>query len=261
MNQSMLADICKTLRHDIITSSTAAGSGHPTSSLSAVELLATLFFGGYFKYDLKNPDNKLNDRVIFSKGHASPLFYALYKVAGAITEEELLTFRKIDSDLEGHPTPRFRYTEASTGSLGQGLSVGLGIAMGMKLHFDAKTTSILPKTYVLLGDSEVAEGQIWEAAEVASHYKMGNLIAILDVNRLAGLDEFMQQFHLVGIANHVAGPIGMQRLLTVALRIDVGTPLQEQPVEILGIVREADAAAIDDTIAAYRRNHEDHHIA
>lgn len=191
MNQSMLADICKTLRHDIITSSTAAGSGHPTSSLSAVELLATLFFGGYFKYDLKNPDNKLNDRVIFSKGHASPLFYALYKVAGAITEEELLTFRKIDSDLEGHPTPRFRYTEASTGSLGQGLSVGLGIAMGMKLHFDAKTTSILPKTYVLLGDSEVAEGQIWEAAEVASHYKMGNLIAILDVNRLGQRGETM----------------------------------------------------------------------
>ncbi len=222
MNTPQMNEICKVLRYYIIKSSSEAGSGHPTSSLSATELMATLFFGGYFKYNLDNPDDIANDRVIFSKGHASPLFYSLYKVAGAISEKEIMDYRKITSDLEGHPTPRFRYTEASTGSLGQGLSVGLGIALGIKMKFGHKPTSTvnheikdinslgytgknnsksdnhdLPKVYVLLGDSEMAEGQVWEAIEIASHYKVDNLVGIIDVNRLGQRGETMQGWDIL----------------------------------------------------------------
>src|SRR3972149_8293446 len=111
---------------------TEAGSGHPTSSLSATELMAALLFGGRFRYDADQPDHPNNDRLIFSKGHASPLFYALWAVAGKVTEEELLTMRRFGSPLEGHPTPVFRYVEAATGSLGQGLSIGLGMAINAK---------------------------------------------------------------------------------------------------------------------------------
>jgi transketolase len=159
--------------------STEAGSGHPTTSLSATDLMVGLFFGGTFHADLASPGNPCNDRIIFSKGHASPLFYALYAAAGVLTEEELLTYRKMGSPLEGHPTPRFAYAEAATGSLGQGLGIGVGIAM------NAHYVDLLPyNTYVLMGDSEVAEGSIWEAAELASHYELDNLVGILDVNRL-----------------------------------------------------------------------------
>lgn len=191
MKNTLLDSITRRLRHDILTCSTEAGSGHPTSSLSAVELMAALMFDGHFVYDLGNPDNIYNDRIIFSKGHASPLFYSLYHMAGAISYHELMTFRKFDSVLEGHPTPRFRYTEASTGSLGQGLSVGLGMALGIRLHFSKENAQKLPTVYVLLGDSEIAEGQIWEAAELAAHHKADNLVAILDVNRLGQRGETM----------------------------------------------------------------------
>src|SRR3989339_1543546 len=105
LNKELLEKICRLLRYDILTSTTAAGSGHPTSSLSAVELMTVLFFAGHLKYDLNNPKNLASDRVVFSKGHAAPLLYALYHVAGAISYEELLTLRKFDSNLEGHPTP------------------------------------------------------------------------------------------------------------------------------------------------------------
>lgn len=191
MKNTLLDSITRRLRHDILTCSTEAGSGHPTSSLSAVELMAALMFDGHFVYDLGNPDNIYNDRIIFSKGHASPLFYSLYHMGGAISYEELMSFRKFDSNLEGHPTPRFRYTEASTGSLGQGLSVGLGMALGIRLHFSKENAQKLPTVYVLLGDSEIAEGQIWEAAELAVHHKTDNLVAILDVNRLGQRGETM----------------------------------------------------------------------
>src|SRR3990167_8093836 len=181
---SYLPSISKLLRYDILTSTTAAGSGHPTSSLSAVELMSTLFFGDFLKYDIRNPQSFLNDRIIFSKGHASPLVYSLYHAAGVISYDELLTLRKFDSVLEGHPTPRFKYIDVATGSLGQGLSAGLGMAMGIKyqLHIlrhpelgsgsneipkrvrnDVKRTPIV---WVLLGDSEMAEGQVWEAMEL-----------------------------------------------------------------------------------------------
>ncbi|MBT4680707.1 MAG: transketolase, partial [Candidatus Pacebacteria bacterium] len=181
-----LPEIAKLLRYYCLVSTSAAGSGHLTSSLSAVELMTVLYFGGFLKYDLKNPDHPDNDRVIFSKGHAAPLFYSLYAVAGKLTEADLKTLRHIDSPLEGHPSIRFPYTEVATGSLGQGLSVGVGLAINAK-YLDSSTY----KTYVLLGDSEMAEGQVWEAMQLASYYKLNNLVGIIDVNRLGQRGETM----------------------------------------------------------------------
>jgi len=170
-------DISKLLRYYILTSTTKAGSGHVTSSLSAVDLMTVLFFDK-LRFNLKKPSFTNNDRLIFSKGHASPLFYALWAVAGAIKKSELLTLRKFGSRLEGHPTLAFPFTEAGTGSLGQGLSIGLGMALNAKLD------KLSYQTYVLMGDGEMAEGQVWEAMQLASHYKLDNLLAIVDVNRL-----------------------------------------------------------------------------
>ncbi|MEA3323300.1 MAG: 1-deoxy-D-xylulose-5-phosphate synthase N-terminal domain-containing protein, partial [Patescibacteria group bacterium] len=150
-----LEKINKLLRYWILDMTTIAGSGHPTSSLSAVELMSTLMYSGVFRYDTKDIHSVDNDRLIFSKGHASPLFYALWAGCDAIPSAELNTFRKFDSKLEGHPTMRFPFTEAATGSLGQGLSVGVGIALAQK-----KLDKTDARTYVLLGDSEMAEGQV-----------------------------------------------------------------------------------------------------
>jgi transketolase len=177
------------VRYHIIRSTTAAGSGHPSSSASAVELMTALFFSE-FKAELKRPDNPNNDRLIFSKGHAAPLLYALYAAAGAIPAAELLKLRKLKSPLEGHPTPEFKYTEAATGSLGQGLSVGVGLALAQKLD---RTRA---RTFVLLGDGELAEGSNWEAAALASRYKLGNMVAIADINRLGQSDPTMHGHNL-----------------------------------------------------------------
>lgn len=185
MKNKELKKIAKLIRYYILVSTTEAGSGHPTSSLSATDFITTLFFGGFFKTKLKNPKYKNNDRIIFSKGHAAPLLYSLYTALGVLSEKELLTLRKFNSDLEGHPTMDFKYTEAATGSLGQGLSVGVGKAL------NAKKDKLNYKTYVLLGDSEIAEGSIWEAAELASYYKLDNLVAMVDVNRLGQRGETM----------------------------------------------------------------------
>lgn len=174
-----LKELTKTVRYLILKSTTAAGSGHPSSSLSAADLMVNLFFSDTFRARLDDPSYENNDRLIFSKGHAAPLLYSLYTVAGKITEAELLGLRKFDSPLEGHPTMRFPFTEAATGSLGQGLGVGLGMALS------AKYVDKLPyRIFVLLGDSEMAEGSIWETIQLASHYKANNLIGILDVNGL-----------------------------------------------------------------------------
>ena len=185
-DEPKLARLAKLIRYYSLISTTAAGSGHPTSSLSAADLMGVLFFAGFLHYDLKNPAHPNNDRLIFSKGHASPLFYALYATAGDVTEDELKTLRKFGSRLEGHPTPAFSHTEAATGSLGQGLSIGAGMAL------NAKFIDKLPyKTYVLLGDSEMAEGSQWEAMEIATFYKLDNLIGIIDVNALGQRGETM----------------------------------------------------------------------
>ena len=178
-DKKIIEKLSKLIRYFILVSTTKAGSGHPTSSLSAVELMSTLFFGGFFRFRADEPQYHNNDRMIFSKGHASPLMYALWAAADKISEEELMTLRKLDSRLEGHPTPKFPYSEAATGSLGQGLSIGLGMAL------NAKYIDMLPyNTFVLIGDSEMAEGSQWEALEIAAHYKLNNLIGIIDVNGL-----------------------------------------------------------------------------
>jgi transketolase len=171
-------NLAQQLRVDSIRSTTAAGSGHPTSSMSAADLMAVLMTR-YLHYDFDNPQNPNNDHLIFSKGHASPLLYSMYKAAGAISDEELMTLRKFGSRLEGHPTPVLPWVDVATGSLGQGLPIGVGIGLV------AKYVDKLPyKVFVLLGDSEMAEGSIWEALDHASHYKLDNVIGILDCNRL-----------------------------------------------------------------------------
>jgi len=174
------------VRYWILQSTTAAGSGHPTSSLSATELMVGLMFGGMFRFRPDEPAFPNNDRLIFSKGHAAPLFYALWAAAGKVTEKELMTLRKFGSPLEGHPAMTFKYTEVATGSLGMGLSVGVGMAL------NAKNVDKLPyRTYVLMGDSEMAEGSVWEAIQSASHYQLDNLVGIIDVNRLGQRGETM----------------------------------------------------------------------
>src|SRR5436190_13316679 len=178
-------DLAQQLRVDSIRSSTAAGSGHPTSSMSAADLMSVLLLS-YLHYDFDNPKNPNNDHLIFSKGHASPLLYSIFKAAGAVSDEELLTLRKFGSRLEGHPTPILPWVDVATGSLGQGLPIGVGIAIAGK-YLDKLPYHI----WVLLGDSEIAEGSIWEAFDHASYYKLDNLVAILDVNRLGQRGETM----------------------------------------------------------------------
>jgi transketolase len=172
-----LAAKAKQIRRDIIHATTAAGSGHPTSSLSAVELTVPLYFGGLLKFDPKNPTWPGRDRFILSKGHAAPLLYALLAEAGYFPTDMLPTLRKLGSPLEGHPNMRrLNGVEASTGSLGQGLSIGVGQALALKMDkSDARV-------YVLLGDGEIEEGQVWEAAMAAAKYKLDNLVAIVDQN-------------------------------------------------------------------------------
>ncbi len=194
MSKNSLPELAKLVRYYILKSTTTAGSGHPSSSLSATDLMATLMFGGFFRADLDRPEYANNDRLIFSKGHAAPLFYSLYAVAGKVSETELLTLRRFDSKLEGHPTLEFPYTEAATGSLGQGLSIGLGMALNAKLD------KLSYATYVLLGDSEMAEGSNWEAMELAAHYKLNNLVAVLDVNRLGQRGETMYGYDVKSYA-------------------------------------------------------------
>jgi transketolase len=173
----LLKGIANQLRIHSIEATTAAGSGHPTSCCSAADLVATLFFG-QMRYDAKNPHYYNNDRFILSKGHAAPLLYAAWAENGFIPIPELLTLRQFSSELEGHPTPRLAFADVATGSLGQGLGVGVGIALAARLD------SLDYNTYVLMGDGEIAEGAVWEAASLAGYYKLNNLIAIVDANRL-----------------------------------------------------------------------------
>ncbi len=172
-------ELAAQLRVDSIRCTTAAGSGHPTSSLSAADLMAVLL-AKYLRYDWSNPHLPGNDRLLFSKGHACPLLYAMFKAAGAISDGELMSLRKFGSRLEGHPNPHvLPYVDVATGSLGQGLPIGVGMGLNGKyldkLHY---------RIWVVLGDSEMAEGSVWEGFDKASYYKLDNLIAILDMNRL-----------------------------------------------------------------------------
>ena len=187
-------DLCRELgqqlRVDSIRAAAVTKSGHPTSSMSAADLMAVLL-ANYLHYDFDHPGDPRNDHLVFSKGHASPLVYSLFKAAGAITDEELLTFRKFGSRLEGHPTPIIPWVDVATGSLGQGLPFGVGIALA------GKRLDRLPyRIWVLCGDSEMAEGSMWEAFEHAAHDGLDNLTAIIDVNRLGQRGETMHGWDL-----------------------------------------------------------------
>ena len=180
MNQErveQLTAIANQLRIHSIAATTKAGSGHPSSSCSAADLVAALFFG-HMRFDPKNPKHPNNDRFILSKGHAAPVLYAAWTELGVLPESELMRLRELKSDVEGHPTPRLPFVDVATGSLGQGLSVGVGMALSARLD------KLDFRTYVLLGDGECAEGSVWEAANLAGIYKLNNLVAMVDVNRL-----------------------------------------------------------------------------
>src|SRR5512133_3825746 len=165
--------LAQQLRVDSVRCAAAAKSGHPTSGMSAADLMAVLL-DGYLRYDFDNPDLPTNDRLVFSKGHASPLLYAMFRAAGAISDEELLTYRQYGSMLEGHPTPLIPWVDVATGSLGQGLPDGVGMGLAGK-YLDR-----LPyRIWVLHGDSEMAEGSVWEAFEHASRYELDNVTAVL----------------------------------------------------------------------------------
>jgi transketolase len=183
------------LRVDSIRAANVTKSGHPTSSMSAADLMAVLL-SKYLHYDFDNPENPNNDHLIFSKGHASPLLYSLYKAAGAITDEELLTFRKFGSRMEGHPTPEIPWVDVATGSLGQGLPISVGVALSGK-----KLDRLPYRVWCLCGDSEMAEGSMWEAFEHAAFYELENLTAIIDVNRLGQRGETMHGWDLNSYAN------------------------------------------------------------
>ncbi len=173
----ILHNLATQLRIDSVLATSEAGSGHPTTCLSAAEIVATLFFAE-MRFDPNNPKNPDADRFVLSKGHGAPILYAAWAEAGAFAREDLLTLRKISSDLEGHPTPRLPFVDVATGSLGQGLAVGVGMAL------NARRIGSAYRTYVLLGDGESAEGSVWEAAEMGAHHKLDNLCAMTDVNGL-----------------------------------------------------------------------------
>lgn len=185
-----LQELGQQLRVDSVRAAAAANSGHPTSSMSAADLVAVLA-ANHLRYDWDQPDHPNNDHLIFSKGHASPLLYALYKACGAITDQDLLSFRRYGSKIEGHPTPVLPWVDVATGSLGQGLPIGVGVAMA------GKSLDRLPyRVWVLCGDSEMAEGSMWEAFEAAGFRGLDNLTAIIDVNRLGQRGETMHGWDL-----------------------------------------------------------------
>src|SRR6185436_4690021 len=170
-----LHNLATQLRIDSVRSTSEAGSGHPTTCLSAADIMAALFFAE-MRFDPKDPQHPEADRFVLSKGHAAPILYAVWAAAGAFPREDVMQLRKITSDLEGHPTPRLPFVDVATGSLGQGLAAGVGIA------FNARRIGSDYRTYVLLGDGETAEGSVWEAAQVAAFHQLDNLCAITDVN-------------------------------------------------------------------------------
>jgi transketolase len=178
------------LRVDAVRASAKAGSGHPTSSMSAADLAAVLL-ADHFRYDFDNPKSPANDRLVFSKGHASPLVYGLFRAAGVLSEEEFMTYRQFGSRLEGHPTPVLPWVDVATGSLGQGLPIGVGMALAGK-----RLTRLPFRVWVICGDSEMAEGSMWEAAEHGAFYELDNLTAIIDVNRLGQRGETMHGWDL-----------------------------------------------------------------
>ncbi len=226
-----LRGIANQLRIDSIQATTAAGSGHPTSCCSAADLVAALFFN-HMRFDPKNPHFYNNDRFILSKGHAAPLLYAAWAELGLFPREDLLKLRQFGNDLEGHPTPRLPFVDVATGSLGQGLSVGVGMALCARLD------NLDYRTYVLLGDGECSEGAVWEAANLAGIYKLNNLVALVDVNRLGqsqatplghDLNAYKRRFEGFGWRTEEIDGHDMEEILEVLAAVGLG----EQPLVIL----------------------------
>src|SRR3954449_2856338 len=190
MDAQQLRELGQQYRVDSIRCAAAAKSGHPTSGMSAADLMAVLV-ANHYRYDFDNPKRAENDRLVFSKGHASTLLYAIFRAAGVITDDELLQYRRFGSMLEGHPTPLIPWVDVATGSLGQGLPIGVGMGIA------GKRLDPLPyRVWVLCGDSESAEGSIWEAFQHASHYELDNLTAIFDVNRLGQRGPTMDEWQV-----------------------------------------------------------------
>jgi transketolase len=198
VDREQLHELAQQLRVDSVRAAAAANSGHPTSSMSAADLMAVLL-SRHLRYDFSAPENAANDHLVFSKGHASPLLYGLYKMAGAIEDDELLTFREFGSRLQGHPTPEIPWVDVATGSLGQGLPISVGIALAGKRLENADL-----RVWVLCGDSELAEGSMWEAFEHAGHAGLDNMIAIVDVNRLGQRGPTMHEWDTSSWAARVA---------------------------------------------------------
>ena len=226
-----LQGIANQLRIHSIEATTAAGSGHPTSCCSAADVVAALFFG-HMRYNPKDPHYYNNDRFILSKGHAAPLLYAAWAETGLFPMADLLKLRTLGSDLEGHPTPRLSFADVATGSLGQGLGVGVGMALSARLD------KLDFRTYVLLGDGEIAEGAVWEAASLAGYYKLNNLVAIIDVNRLGQsqetafghhLDVYAKRFASFGWRVEEIDGHDMDEILEVLAAVGLG----DQPLVIL----------------------------
>ena len=226
-----LKGIANQLRIHSITATTAAGSGHPTSCCSAAEVVAALFFG-HMRFDPKDPRYHNNDRLIFSKGHAAPLLYAAWAEAGLFPVEDLLKLRQLGSDLEGHPTPRLAFADVATGSLGQGLGVGVGMALCARLD------GLDYRTYVLLGDGECAEGAVWEAAALAGHLELNNLIAVVDINRLGqseatalghSLNLYKSRFESFGWRTEEIDGHDLEEILEVLAAVGLG----KQPLVLL----------------------------
>jgi transketolase len=233
-DKERLEKIARLIRYYILLSTTEAGSGHPTSCLSSVDLITALMFGGIFRFDTDKPGYRNNDRIIFSKGHAAPLYYALWAVAGKITEQDIMKLRKFDSPLEGHLTTAFKYVDVATGSLGQGLSIGVGMAL------NARFIERLPyKTYVLIGDSEMAEGGQWESIQIAAHYKLDNLIGILDVNRFGQRGETMYGHDVEAYAKRISSfgweaiTIDGHNLDEIMSAYEKAVQIKERPVMII----------------------------
>ena len=226
-----LKGIANQLRIHSIQATTAAGSGHPTSCCSAADIVAALFFG-HMRYDAKNPHYYNNDRFILSKGHAAPLLYAAWAETGLFPAEDLLKLRQLGTDLEGHPTPRLPFADVATGSLGQGLSVGVGMALCARLD------KLDHRTYVMMGDGEIAEGSVWEAASLAGINQLNNLIAIVDVNRLGqsqatpfghNLDIYKRRFESFGWRTEEIDGHDIDEILEVLAAVGLGS----QPLVIL----------------------------
>src|SRR5262245_13380048 len=171
----VLTNLATQLRIDSVRSTSEAGSSHPTTCLSSAEIVAALFFAE-MRFDPRDPHHPDADRFVLSKGHAAPILYAAWAAAGAFSRDELLKLRTIGSDLEGHPTPRLPFVDVATGSLGQGLAAGVGIAL------NARRIGSPYRTFVMMGDGETAEGSVWEAASTAHFHKLDSLCAIVDVN-------------------------------------------------------------------------------